>query len=231
MSSSTEYSSFPSLGSNNESLGEVSEKMVSYSPEIKSWTSGKKNKSGKSFLKSSYYLTGGDPPRPFSPPSFAIPNTDGVNWGREESAYDVMMSTKKDQKSPQGIQKRIIDDKSMESRVSFPAIQKKNKKIPKATSGPPRLYRAEVITPFVEHKRTPLVLEYCRLTTFNSTPASLNTTGIPDSGDDDSDEEIWSEMGYKSTNVNPEGTVEVAPLCWEALFRRETQEEILKDIV
>jgi len=52
-------------------------------------------------------------------------------------------------------------------------------------------------------------------------------------GDEDSDEEAWAEMeGVSRATAAPESRgVAMAPLCWEAVFRRETQEEILADIL
>jgi len=98
--------------------------------------------------------------------------------------------------------------------------------------GPPRLYKCEVVSPFTENERCPMVLQYCRLSTFNSTAAYLDQESMP-SLDEDSDEEAWAEMeGVSRATAAPESRgVAMAPLCWEAVFRRETQEEILADIL
>ena len=48
----------------------------------------------------------------------------------------------------------------------------------------------------------------------------------------DSDEEVWTELGYANTSEKePEDAVDMAPLCWEVVFRKQTQEEVLADIM
>jgi len=108
--------------------------------------------------------------------------------------------------------------------------------VPKHVSkpGPPRLYKCELITPFIENEAYPMVLEYCRLTTFNSTATYLDMMANIPSLDEDSDEEAWAEMeGVSQATAKADSNsrgVATAPLCWEAVFRRRTQEEILADI-
>ena len=275
LSTSTDHSSFPTL----QSLPSISPTRrflntnLVTSPTVHAATSvgASSAASTKVFLKSPYFLRGEEPSRPFSPPTFMIPDTTGKNWSRQVSSYDEMMEREakekrdgaslipgilpaassvparrgasqvlktKDIKNDQTKNKRLpglfdpLASTSSPASFSSPLSHMRQPQCKAVTSkpGPPRLYKAELVTPFTEHDEFPLHLEYCRLSTFNTTAAYQKMFSVP-VPDIDSDEEAWAEMdGVSQVSANLSANIKAAPLCWEAVFRKGTQEEVLQDI-
>ncbi len=244
--------SLPSRGSPNPTAGNSTVSLKGSSLALGTTAHRTASKTAK-YTKSPYFLHGKEPPRPFSPPSFVIPDTTGKNWAREASAYDMMME--RAQQTSGNVDTHKVGSPYRERSMKLPilfdplspsaspakaekaaAVSPLNRlKLPgefkdQKQKGPPRLYKCELITPFTEDEDCPLVLEYVRLSSFNSTPAYMNMEGI--SADEDSDEEAWAEMhGVSHVTAKPETRgVGFAPLCWEAVFRKRTQEEVLAAI-
>ena len=87
----------------------------------------------------------------------------------------------------------------------------------KPTPGPPKLYKAELVEPFIEHGFS---LIECILTNFNSTPAYLAMS--------------TAESAKLEATENPGERLRpkkgLMPLAWQAIFRKPTYDDLLGEL-
>jgi hypothetical protein len=87
------------------------------------------------------------------------------------------------------------------------------------TSGPPKLYRNELVTPFTDRG---FDLLYCRLTNFNATP-SYAQMQKPDDLTYSKDQKGDGRTHGRKVRGQP-------PLAWEAVFRKPSYDQVLKEM-
>lgn len=92
----------------------------------------------------------------------------------------------------------------------------------KPTPGPPKLYKAELVEPFLEHGFS---VEECVLTNFNSTPAYLSMS-TPEKA-----KAVESLVGAADgTGVGLRPKKGLMPLAWQAIFRKPTFEDFMVEL-
>lgn len=92
----------------------------------------------------------------------------------------------------------------------------------KPTPGPPKLYKAELVEPFLEHGFS---LEEIVLTNFNSTPAylSMSTT--------EKAKAVESDVGAADgTGVGLRPKKGLMPLAWQAIFRKPDFDDLMDEL-